>query len=99
MACKRAALDESSDDSSSDDSQVESLLRQIGSHVRVKRRPRSPARLGLTAGGKWLLAHQLRAHSVGNSQHDSHTVVWRAEVEPDVAGARSSERRKAIVLG
>lgn len=97
MACKRAVPHqlESSDYSSSD----ESLVNELGLNVRAKRILRSAARLGWTAGGKWHLVHQLRAHSIDNNPQDTRTVVWRAEVEPDVPGARTSERGRAMAVG
>lgn len=97
MACKRAVPHqlESSDNSSSD----ESLIVELGLHVRAKRIRRSAAGLGWTAGGNWHLVHQLRAHSIDNNPLDTRTVVWRAEVEPNVPGARTSERGRAMAVG
>lgn len=97
MACKRAAAlnQPESEDSSSD----ESLLNELELNVKTKRRPRSPTGLGWKAGRKWHLVHQLRAHSIDNNPLDTRTVVWRAEVEPDVPGARTSERGRAMAVG
>lgn len=97
MACKRAAAlnQPESEDSSSD----ESLLNELELNVKTKRHPRSPTGLEWKAGRNWHLVHQLRAHSIDNNPLDTHTVVWRAEVEPDVPGARTSERGRAMAVG
>ena len=94
MACKRAVPDQPSDSSSD-----ESLLNEVGLCVRAKRLPCTPARRRWTADGKWRLVHQLQAHSIDDNPRDTRTVVWRAEVEPDVPGARTGERGTAMVLG